>query len=308
MIVALTGGTGGAKLVEGLHLEIDPNELLVVCNTADDLEVHGLYVAPDLDTVTYTLAGIVDRAKGWGIREETFAALGQLGRLGEETWFQLGDQDLATHLLRTRWLRQGETLTQVTARISQALGVRARIVPMSDDRVATRVRTHQGEISFQEYFVRDRWSQPVEGMRLAGIERSRPAPGILEGIREAKGIIVCPSNPATSIGPILAVPGIREALREARAPTVAVSPMVQRRPFSGPAHKFMEALGMEASSVGIAKAYRDFLDWIVIEGEDAPMKERIEPLGVRARAALIRMENIEDKRRLARDVLTLLGL
>ena len=163
MIVVLTGGTGGAKLVEGLYLELDPNELLVVCNTADDLRIHGLYVAPDLDTVTYTLAGIVDRAKGWGIGKDTFTTLQRLGQLGEENWFQLGDQDMATHLVRTRLMSQGLTLAQVAARFSKTLGIRAEIVPMSNDPVETRVKTCKGEISFQEYFVRDGWSASVKG-------------------------------------------------------------------------------------------------------------------------------------------------
>ncbi len=306
MIVVLTGGTGGAKLVEGLYLELDPNDLLVICNTADDLEVHGLYVAPDLDTVVYTLAGIVDRAKGWGIQSETFTTLQRLGQLGEETWFRLGDQDLATHLVRNRLLNQGQTLAQVTARFTKMLGIGAQILPMSNDRVETRVKTHKGEISFQEYFVRDGWGDSVEGLALVGVERSRPAPGILEAIGNANGVILCPSNPATSIGPILAVPGIREALREVQAPIVAVSPIVQQRPFSGPAHKLMAHLGMEVSSFGVAHAYRDFLDLMVIAKEDSELIERIGTLGIQARATLIGMEKTEDKKRLAQELLTLL--
>ncbi|HEX9880448.1 MAG TPA: 2-phospho-L-lactate transferase CofD family protein, partial [Candidatus Binatia bacterium] len=201
MIVLLTGGTGGVKLVEGLSLEVEPAELVVVCNTGDDLVVHGLYVAPDLDTVVYTLAGVVDRTKGWGVQDDTFATLGRLGELGEQTWFQLGDRDLATHLIRTQLLRDGLSLSQITERLVRALGVRARILPMSDDRVATRIVTPKGELSFQEYFVRDQWADPVRGIAFTGAPQSRPAPGVLECIGDARAVILCPSNPATSLGP-----------------------------------------------------------------------------------------------------------
>lgn len=306
MIVLLTGGTGGAKLVEGMSFEVDPGELLVICNTADDLVVHGLHVSPDLDTVTYTLAGVVDPSKGWGIKDETFSTLQRLGELGEGTWFRLGDKDLATHLIRSRLMGQGLSLTQVTERLRKAFGITAKILPMTDDRVETRVVTVKGEISFQEYFVRDGWSHPVLGLAFVGVERSRPAPGVLESIREAEVVILCPSNPATSIGPILSVPGIREALKETRARVGAVSPIMGQMPFSGPAHKFMSHLGMEVSSFGVANAYRDFLDLILIADEDSKLIERIDALEIQAVATCIDMEALDDKRRLARALIKLL--
>ena len=303
MIVVLTGGTGGAKLLEGLSLEADPGELVAICNTGDDLRVHGLYVAPDLDTILYTLAGMVDRVKGWGVREETFTTLERLAELGEETWFRLGDKDLATHLVRTRLLGEGLTLSQVTERLARTLGIRARVLPMSDDRVETRIMTPEGELSFQEFFVRDGWSHLVEGIAFAGVQQSRPAPGILESIGQARAVILCPSNPATSLGPILAVPGIREALKETAAPVAAVSPMVGAMPFSGPAHKFMAHLEVEASSFGVASLYRDFLDLILVSPEDSPLVGRIESMGIRAIATPIVMNTVKQKQDLAHRLL-----
>ncbi|HUC99433.1 MAG TPA: 2-phospho-L-lactate transferase, partial [Candidatus Polarisedimenticolaceae bacterium] len=226
MILALTGGTGGAKLVQGLAAEIDPADLTIICNTADDAIFHGLHVSPDIDTIVYTLAGLQDEQKGWGLADESFVALEQLRSLGEEVWFKLGDKDLATHILRTHLLRQGITLSEVTQRIRTALDVKSEILPMSDDRIETRIVTAGGEISFQEYFVRERWSAEIKRVFFAGIDRSKPAPCVLQAISNAAGIVICPSNPVTSIGPILAVPEIRQALREARAKIVGVSPII----------------------------------------------------------------------------------
>ena len=191
MIVVLTGGTGGAKLIEGLAAETDPAELTIICNTGDDSIFHGLYVSPDIDTITYTLAGLTDSDKGWGIKDDTFNALEQLGRLGDDTWFRLGDKDLATHITRTRLLNEGFRLSQATDRIRRALGIKATILPMADERVETRVQTPQGEISFQEFFVKDHWSSAVTAIRFARVESSRPAPGVLEAIERATAIIVC---------------------------------------------------------------------------------------------------------------------
>ena len=307
MIVLLTGGTGGAKLVLGFHEETAPEDLLVVCNTADDSVVHGLHVSPDVDTIVYTLAGVIDPAKGWGIRDDTFTVLDQLQRLGNETWFRLGDRDIATHLTRTRLLAEGQPLSRVTAVLCRALGVRSTVLPMSDQRVETRLSTPEGEISFQEYFVKARWQPEVLSLRYRGIERSRPSAGLLEAIHGAAMVVVCPSNPATSIGPILAVPGVRKALRETPAKVVAVSPMVQGRSFSGPAHKLMATLGVEASAVGLAGAYRDFVDVTVIDTEDRELQTAIEKLGVDVRATSIRMDTLDDKKRLARELLQLVG-
>ena len=303
MIVVLTGGTGGAKLIEGLAAEIDPAELTIICNTGDDAVFHGLYASPDIDTITYTLAGLADSAKGWGIRDESFNALEQLGLLGAPTWFRLGDRDLATHILRTQWLREGLKLSQVTERLRRARGIAATILPMSDERIETRVTTPAGEISFQEYFVKERWTPEVTAVRFAGAEQSVPAPGIIEAIRGAAAIIICPSNPITSIGPILAVPGVREALSETDAPVVGVSPIIGASAVSGPAHKLMIACGLEASAFGVAQCYRDFIDVLFIADKDQKMIGPIEKLGLRAVAAVIRMASLDDKRRLARQVL-----
>jgi len=307
MFVALTGGTGGAKLIEGLAAEIDPAQLTVICNTADDGEFHGLHVSPDLDTVIYTLAGWIDPEKGWGVRGDTFVVLEQLGRLGSDPWFQLGDRDLATHILRTQMLRDGRPLSRVAARLCAALGVRAMVLPMSDDRIETRLGTPEGEISFQEFFVKQRWQPEVTGVRFVGIGASRPAPGVLEALERAAAIVICPSNPVTSIGPILAVPGIRDALKKTPAPIIAVSPLIGATAISGPAHKLMRACGLPPSALGVAQSYGDFLDALVIAAEDRSLAPAIEDLGMRALVTDIRMPSRAEKRRLACEVLAWTG-
>jgi LPPG:FO 2-phospho-L-lactate transferase len=305
MIVVLTGGTGGAKLIEGLAAEIDPAELTIICNTGDDCVFHGLHISPDIDTVTYTLAGLIDDAKGWGIKGDTFTTLEQLGRLGADTWFKLGDKDLATHMTRTRLMAEGLTLSQVTERIRTAFSIKARIIPMSDDRIETRVRTTRGEISFQEYFVKEHWQPEVTRVFYADVEKSKPAPGVLDALGSAPAIIVCPSNPVTSISPILAVPGIRNALKETSATVVGVSPLIGASAISGPAHKLMSATGWEASALGVARAYADFLDVFLVTNEDQRLKAQIAELNVKMVATNIRMDDLASKRRLAREVLAL---
>jgi LPPG:FO 2-phospho-L-lactate transferase len=305
MIVVLTGGTGGAKLIEGLVAEVDAAELTIICNTGDDCVFHGLNISPDIDTILYTLAGLNDTAKGWGIKGDTFAVLEQLQRLGNDTWFNLGDKDLATHITRTRLLTEGRKLANVTDQIRRSLGVRARVLPMSDERIETRVMTPQGEISFQEFFVKQRWSSEVAAIRFAGLEESRPATGVLQAIADASAIIVCPSNPITSIGPILAVPGIRAALDHAIVPVVAVSPMIGGAAISGPAHKLMTARGLEPSAFGVAQNYQGFLTKLLVAHEDRSLSGRIENLGIGVNVTDIRMPSLADKRRLAREVLAL---
>ena len=303
MIVVLTGGTGGAKLVDGLATVTDPAELTIVANTGDDSVFHGLYVAPDIDTIMYTLAGLSDRDKGWGIKDDTFVVLEQLRRLGEEVWFNLGDRDLATHIVRTRLLRQGRKLSEVTDQIRRSLKVRSTIIPMSDERVETWVSTAAGEISFQEYFVKQLWAPAVLGVHFAGAEKSRPAPGILDSIHRAEAIIVAPSNPVTSIGPILAVPEIRQALQQSDAHVVAVSPLIGTAAISGPADKLMIACGRPASALGVAACYADFLETIVVGNEDQNLASAIEELGVRVVSAEIRMPSPDAKKALAQTVL-----
>ena len=303
MVVVLTGGTGGAKLVQGLSFIVAPQDLTIICNTADDFFFHGLYIAPDIDTITYALAGILDTRKGWGINDDSFVVLEALGKLGGETWFKLGDRDLATHITRTRLMRAGLTLSQATRAIGESFGVETRIVPMSDEHVETQITSARGRLAFQEYFVKHRWQEDVLAVTFTGIENARPAPGTLEAIQNAAAIIVCSSNPVTSIGPILAVPEMRQALRQTPAPVVAVSPIIQETAVSGPAHRLMSALGLEPSACGVARAYADFVDTILIAREDEPLRSRIEDLGVRAVAGDIRMDSLEDKKLLARTVL-----
>jgi LPPG:FO 2-phospho-L-lactate transferase len=305
MIVVLTGGTGGAKLIEGLAAEIDPAELTIISNTGDDCVFHGLNISPDIDTIIYTLAGLVDSAKGWGIQGDTFSVLNQLRCLGDDAWFQLGDRDLATHITRTRLLREGGKLSEVTDRIRRSLGVKATILPMSDDRIETRVATPQGEISFQEFFVKEGSALEVIGVRFDGVEISEPAPGVVEAIEHANAIIVCPSNPITSIGPILAIPRVRTMLKEVKVPVVGVSPIIGQVAISGPAHKLMIACGREASVVGVAECYDDFLDTLLIAHEDRGRAGEIDRLYIEVVPTDIRMTSLVEKRRLAREVLAL---
>ena len=305
MIVVLTGGTGGAKLIEGLSHAIDAAQLTVVCNTADDFILHGLNISPDLDTIMYTLAGMSDRAKGWGIQDDTFTVLTQLEKLGAETWFKLGDRDIATHITRTRLLHAGLKLSDVTDQLRNSLGIKTRIVPMSDETIATRVETREGEISFQEYFVKQGWQAEVKNVFYAGVEKSRPAPGVLAAIHASAGIIICPSNPVTSIGPILAVPGIRDAFKHVNVSIVGVSPIIGESAISGPAHKLMAAQGMEPSALGVAQSYADFLDQFVIDNADEPLTKKLETLGIGVVKTSIRMKTLADKQALARQVLAL---
>ena len=305
MLVVLTGGTGGAKLIQGLSREVDCAELVIICNTADDFVLHGLHISPDLDTVMYTLAGISDPVKGWGVQDDTFTVLHQLEKFGAETWFKLGDRDIATHIMRTQLLRAGFRLSDVTERLRNGLGIKARLLPMSDDEIETRIETVEGEISFQEYFVKQRWQPEVKNVFYAGVEKSRPAPGVLEAINDAAKIVICPSNPVTSIGPILAIPGVRNVLAETKAPVIGISPMIGDSAISGPAHKLMAAQGFEPSTLGAAKGYGEFLDQFVIDRADEKLRGQIEALGIKVVATSVIMKSLDDKRRLAREVLAL---
>lgn len=281
VLLALAGGVGAARFLRGLVGVIDPSEVTVIGNTGDDDEFHGLAVSPDLDTVTYTLAGAVHPEQGWGLAGETFATMEALERYGADTWFRLGDRDLATHLHRTRRLHQGATLSEVTAEITRAWGVDVSLVPMSDDRVRTRVVTPDGVLAMQEWFVRDRARPPVVRVEFDGAPAAAPAPGVLDAIRDAETVIICPSNPVISIGPILAVPGVRDALRARRDRVVGVSPIVAGRPLKGPADRLMGPLGIEVSCVGVAKAYVDVCATLVIDAGDEALSARVAEAGVR---------------------------
>jgi LPPG:FO 2-phospho-L-lactate transferase len=266
--VVLTGGTGGAKFVAGLEQSVAADRLAVVINTGDDLRCWGLHVSPDIDSVVYSLAGLLSRERGWGVEADSFHCLDQMRKLGAPGWFQLGDRDLALHLQRTQLLAEGQTLSQATLTISDALGVRARILPMSDQRVETRVVTDMGELSFQEYFVRERYRPSVRSVRFEGHEEARPAPGVVESIAQAEAVFIAPSNPITSIGPILSVRGIREALQQTCAPVVAISPIVAGAAVSGPAGELMASQGLPVSIAGVAQAYAEFLDVLIADEAD----------------------------------------
>jgi LPPG:FO 2-phospho-L-lactate transferase len=287
MLAALAGGVGAARFLRGLVQVVPPDDITVIVNTGDDDRFHGLLVCPDLDTVTYTLAGVENPATGWGLAGETFAAIDALERYALPTWFRLGDRDLATHLYRSDRVRAGASLSTIAAEIAAAWDVQSRLLPMSDDPVSTRidVRTDEGSVSelhMQEWFVRERAEPPVVAVRFDGVERAAAAPGVLEALEQADTIIVCPSNPVISIGPILAVPGVRDALRRRRDRVVGVSPIIAGAPVKGPADRLMGPLGMEVSCVGVARAYRDFCSALVIDGGDTARAPEVEALGVHA--------------------------
>jgi LPPG:FO 2-phospho-L-lactate transferase len=306
MIVVLTGGTGGAKFVEGLRQVTSMEEMTFIVNTGDDLEWWGLYISPDLDSITYALAGLLSRERGWGVKGDTFYCLQAMGELAEPIWFHVGDRDLAVHLVRSRLLAQGKTLTEVTTEICRKLGVQGRILPMSDSRVETRVNTPAGELSFQEYFVQRWYQDPVNSVRFAGASEAEPAVGVIEALLSASAIIIAPSNPVTSIGPILAVPGIRQALRETPATIAAVSPIIGSAAVSGPAGILMAAQGLPVSIAGIAQAYGDFLDILIADLRDQKAAAEVDRPGLRVHCTNTVMKTGEDKAKLARTVLALL--
>ena len=304
MICVLTGGTGGAKFVDGLRQVIPPEEITLIVNTGDDLLWWGLYVSPDIDSITYVLSGLLSRERGWGVKGDTFLCLQAMGQLGEPTWFHTGDRDLAVHLLRSRLLAEGKTLSEATSTICDKLGVKARILPMSDSRVETRVDTPSGELSFEEYFVQRWYQDPVNSVRFAGASDAEPAPGVIEAIVSADAVLIAPSNPITSIGPILSVPGIREALCSARGKVAAVSPIVGNAPVAGPAGILMTAQGLPCSIAGVAKAYEDFLDLLVCDTRDARAAEALRGNGLRVQCAQTIMRSAEDSAALAQTVLS----
>ncbi|MCD6537006.1 2-phospho-L-lactate transferase [Candidatus Bathyarchaeota archaeon] len=303
MIVALAGGVGAARFLTGLIKLVDEEELTVVVNTGDDIELYGLHISPDIDIITYTLAGIVDEEKGWGIKEDTFHCLRMLGKYGYETWFNLGDRDLATHIHRTYLLRNGLKLSEVTAEICRALGLKVRILPMTNDKFETRIITREGSMHFQEYLVKRGARDKVLGVEFVGVEDAKPAPGVIHSILNAEGVIVCPSNPIVSIGTTLSVKGIREALRQTTARKVAITPIISGAPIKGPADKLMKGLGLEVSAYSVASLYRDFLDVFILDAADLMEKARIEKLGLRVRVTNTIMKSLEDKIRLASVVL-----
>ncbi len=304
MITVLTGGTGGAKFVDGLRQVVPPEQMTLIVNTGDDLLWWGLYVSPDIDSIAYVLSGLLSRERGWGVKGDTFFCLQHMGQLGQPIWFHTGDRDLAVHILRSKLLAEGKTLSEVTAEICDKLGVKARILPMSNSRVETRVGTPIGELSFEEYFVQRWYQDPVESIRFAGAADAEPAPGVIEAILSADVVVLAPSNPITSIGPILAVPGLRDALQKTKGRIAAVSPIVGGEAVAGPAGILMTSQGLPVSIAGVAEAYHDFLDVLVVDVRDAQAAEELRQTGVRVHVAKTIMQTSEDKANLASEVLS----
>ena len=299
LVVALSGGVGGAKLALGLSRVLPSDELLIIANTGDDFEHLGLCISPDIDTLTYVLAGLDNPVTGWGRRDETWSFMDSIGVLGGEDWFRLGDRDLALHVERTRRLRLGERLSEVTSDFCRRLGIGARIVPMSDDRMRTRVRSDAGWIDFQDYFVRQQCRPVVHELAFDGVTRARPQADIVAALRlgDVRAVIICPSNPFISVEPILAIPGMRDAIKASGAPVIAVSPIVGGQAVKGPTAKMMRELGLEASAAGVAARYGDLLDGYVVDEADAAAAGKI---SARVTIARTLMKSLHDRESLAR--------
>ncbi|MCP8323158.1 MAG: 2-phospho-L-lactate transferase [Candidatus Methylarchaceae archaeon HK02M2] len=300
MITSLAGGVGAAKFLDGLVRVVKGEDISIIVNTGDDIELYGLHISPDIDIVIYTLACIVDDKKGGGIKGDTFNCLGKLKKFGYETWFKLGDKDLATHINRSILLKKGLKLSEVTDRECKVLGVKAKIIPMTDDDVKTIVITDKGEIHFQEYMVKSKTQERVLQIRFKGVTKAKPAPGVINSIKKARIIIICPSNPIVSIGTILSIQEIRESLKDTKAKVIGISPLIAGKTVKGPADKLMNSLGMEVSAYGVAKLYQDFLDAFVIDIADKNLKERIESLGIKVFVTDTIMKGLKNKEELAK--------
>ncbi len=301
--VLLAGGTGGAKVADGLQQVLAPGELTVIVNVGDDTERHGLLVCPDLDTILYTLAGLADEDQGWGVAGDTFTAMAMFERYGDETWFRIGDADLATHARRNQLLADGSSLTDATAAMASALGVPSRLLPATDDRLRTIVLTDDGELDFQTYFVRRSQADEVRELRFEGAEAARPSEAVLQAIGEAELIVIGPSNPLVSIGPILAIPGLREALTAAGGAKIGVSGIVAGKAIRGPADKMLATLGHEPSARGVAALYAGLIEQFVIDEADAALAPEIVALGMRVSVLPTLMRNQADRARVARSII-----
>ncbi len=299
-VLALCGGVGGAKLALGLYRALKPRQLAVIVNTGDDFEHLGLHVSPDVDTVLYTLSGLADPDRGWGRAQESWKFMGALGELGEDCWFNLGDRDLAMHVLRTKWLREGGSISAFTSEMAKRLGIAARVLPMTETWVQTVVATEEGDLPFQHYFVRRRCEPAVRGIRFAGVDRSKPVAEFQGLVRTARAVVICPSNPYLSIDPILAVPGLAAALVSGTAPVVAVSPIIGGRAVKGPTAKMMTELGFAVTTQAIAAHYRGLIDGLVIDKSDTAERGDID-IPVLVTNTLMR--SIADRERLAREVI-----
>ncbi len=299
MITVLAGGVGAARFLQGVVQVIDEEDLIVIGNTGDDKEFYGLHVSPDLDIVTYTLAGVVNETTGWGIKNDTFCTMEQLTKMGYADWFKIGDKDLATHILRTDILKKGKSLTKVTQIILDNYGLKFKLLPMSDDPVSTYILTPKGKIHFQEYMVKNQTEDEVHGIEFLGITAAKPAPGVLDSIIKADKVLIAPSNPLVSIGSILAVEGIKDALKKTQAKVIAVSPIVGGMTIKGPADKMMRSMGMQVSANGVAEYYKDFLDTIVIDEKDKDQKVDIEKMNIEVIVTNTIMKTLDVKRSLA---------
>ena len=306
-VLALAGGVGGAKLALGLSLCLPPGDLIICVNTGDDEAFHGLHISPDLDTMMYTLSGFSNKERGWGVAGDTFTALEMLGKFGVDTWFNLGDRDLATHILRTQMLSEGRTLSEVTSELSKSLGVFHEIIPMSDDPVKTVLSTDEGELPMQRYFVGRRAEPIVSEVRYRGADVADASPGLHDALTKAALLVFCPSNPYLSLGPILALPEVRQRIRTFPGKRVCVSPIVGGDAVNGPAGKIMAELGKEVSCVEVAREYRDICDVLVIDSQDRALASQVEEMGVTPLVTSTIMETEEDKIALAREILALSG-
>lgn len=308
MITALGGGVGAAKFLEGLCGVIGDEQLNVIVNTGDDISLNGLNISPDIDTIIYRLSGEIDKTKGWGLDGDTFNALNSLKRFGLDTWFNVGDKDLATHIYRTFLKKSGHTPTQIASKISEAFNIahNINIMPMTDQNVETWIQTHEGDIHFQEYLVKRKMAPEVCRVTIRDIDQAAPGPGVVESIENARAVIICPSNPIISIGPILQVKGVRDALKKTKAKIIAISPLVGGKPLKGPADRLMRGLGLEVSSTQVARLYSDFLDTMVIDLEDSHENQQIADFGLKTLVVDTVMSDIQKSKILASSVLELI--
>jgi LPPG:FO 2-phospho-L-lactate transferase len=303
-IITLSGGVGGAKLVLGLSHVVNGDDLVVACNTGDDFDHLSLRICPDIDSVLYALSGLSDQIRGWGRKDETWTFMSAIKDLQGPDWFNLGDRDLATHVLRTDLLRQGKSLGEVTANLAQRLGISATILPMSDDTVATIVQTKIGDLAFQHYFVREQCGPKVTGFTFDNIDRAQPQPRLLEALRTGpKAIVIAPSNPYVSVDPILGLPGLRKAMMNAEAPILAVSPIVGGQAIKGPAAKMMTELGKDVSVLGIAAHYQGLIDGLIIDKVDAELAPQIKAMGIEPHVTQTVMKDLEGRIELAQTTL-----
>ncbi|MCH7517491.1 MAG: 2-phospho-L-lactate transferase [Candidatus Dadabacteria bacterium] len=308
MITALGGGVGAAKFLEGLSSVIENETLNVIVNTGDDISLNGLYISPDVDTIIYRLSGVIDKKKGWGLEDDTFISLNSLEKFGLDTWFNIGDKDIATHIYRTYLRGKGLTATEIASKIAEAFELpdNVNIMPMTDQDVETWIQTNEGEMHFQEYLVKRKMKPEVCRVTIRNIDHASPAPSVVDSIEKARAVIICPSNPIISIGPILQVKGVREALKTTRAEIIAISPLVGGVPLKGPADRLMKGLGLEVSSAQVARLYSDFLDTMVIDVEDAHENQKIIDTGLKTLVVDTVMSDKEKSANLASSVLELI--